>query len=99
MQARVFLPGQLAELAGGEEIVSVSGQTVGEALAELVAKHPDLRDRLFTESGLKRFVNIYLGDEDIRLLEGLDTELEENAEINIVPAIAGGARYVRSRQW
>ncbi len=90
MQASVFLPGQFAALAGGVDVVIVTGQTVGEALDDLVAKYPEMRERLFAETGLKRFVNLYLGDEDIRLLDGLDTELEEGAELNIVPAIAGG---------
>jgi len=99
MQANVILPGQLAILAGGQDVVAVSGSNVGEALDDLVARYPDIRERLFAESGLKRFVNVYLGDEDIRLLDGLDTELEEGAEINIIPAIAGGMRRRDCSTW
>jgi adenylyltransferase/sulfurtransferase len=69
----------------------VSGQTVGEALSDLVAKHPDLRKHLFSEDGkLRSFVNVYLNDEDIRYLTRDSTLVKETDTITIVPSVAGG---------
>ena len=71
--------------------INVEGQTVGDALKNLVEKHSSLKDRIYDEDGkLRRYVNIYLGDEDIRFLEHLETPIEDTSELSLVPAIAGG---------
>lgn len=90
MNVTVRIPTPLRSLTGGEEQVAASGGTVKEVIEELESKHPGMRDRLLDEKGVRRFVNIYVGDEDIRFLDGLDTALKAGDEISIVPAIAGG---------
>jgi molybdopterin converting factor small subunit len=91
MPVTVRIPTPLRSLTGGEEQVQSSGATVRAVLDELEQKHPGMRDRLLDDKGVRRFVNIYVGDEDIRFLDGLDTKLESGVEISIVPAIAGGS--------
>ena len=86
----VRIPTPLRSLTGGEEQVQAAGDTVKVVIENLEQKHPGLRDRLLDEKGVRRFVNIYVGDEDIRFLDGLETQLKETDEISIVPAIAGG---------
>lgn len=89
----VHIPTPLRPYTGGQAAVSVGGATVGEALAALTAAHPDLARHLRDESGkLRSFVNIYLGDEDIRFLDKEATAVAPEAELTIVPSIAGGAR-------
>lgn len=90
MQVTVRIPTPLRTLTGGEEAVQVSGSTVKEVIENLESKHPGMRERLLDDKGVRRFVNIYVGDEDIRFLDGLETKLESGTEISIVPAIAGG---------
>jgi molybdopterin synthase sulfur carrier subunit len=91
MPVTIRIPTQLRPLAGGNATVSVSGSTVAEALKGLEASHPGFQDRLFDETGkLRRFVNVFLAEEDIRFLDGLDTPLAEGATLSIVPAVAGG---------
>jgi molybdopterin converting factor small subunit len=63
---------------------------VGDLIADLEAKYPGVRDRLLDEKGVRRFINIFVGDEDIRFLDGLKTELKGTEQVSIVPAIAGG---------
>jgi molybdopterin converting factor small subunit len=96
MPVTVRIPTPLRSLTGGEEQVESSGGTVRAVIDELEKNHPGMRDRLLDDKGVRRFVNIYVGDEDIRFLDGLDTKLENGVEISIVPAIAGGARLVFS---
>ena len=67
-----------------------SGGTVGEALNNLVDQHPELRAHLFNDEELRSFVNIFIGDEDIRFLQGLDTEIDATESLRIIPSIAGG---------
>jgi sulfur-carrier protein len=87
----VRVPAQLRTLTGGVALVTVSGSTVGEVLKALDVAHPGFGDRLFDESGaLRRFVNVFLADEDVRFLDGLDTLVAEGQTISIVPAVAGG---------
>jgi molybdopterin converting factor small subunit len=88
--ATVRIPTPLRTLTGGEDQVSVEGATVSQIIENLEKAHPGLRDRLLDEKGVRRFVNIYVGDEDIRFLDGLETALKGSEEISIVPAIAGG---------
>ena len=91
MSVTIRIPTQLRPLAGGNATVSVSGSTVAEALKGLEAAHPGFNDRLFDETGkLRRFVNVFLAEEDIRFLDGLETALPDGATLSIVPAVAGG---------
>jgi sulfur-carrier protein len=91
MSVKVRIPTQLRPLAGGAGEVSVEGSTVGEALKALDAAHPGFAERVFDPSGeLRRFVNVFLGEEDIRFLEGVATPVPEGATISVVPAVAGG---------
>lgn len=90
MPVTVRIPTPLRSLTGGEEQVQASGSTVKEVIDNLESRHPGMKDRLLDDKGVRRFVNIYVGDEDIRFLDGLQTALKEGEEISIVPAIAGG---------
>lgn len=91
MATTVRIPTPLRTLTGGQDEVQAEGRTVAEVIEDLEKKHPGLRDRLLDEKGVRRFVNIYVGEEDIRFLNGLETELKAGDTISIVPAIAGGA--------
>ena len=86
----VRIPTPLRTLTGGNEQVDVDGATVRDAIDALEKKCPGIKDRLLDEKGVRRFVNLYVGDEDVRFLDGLDTKLTSGTEISIVPAIAGG---------
>lgn len=90
MATTVRIPTPLRTLTGGQDEVQAEGATVADVIENLEAKHPGLRDRLLDEKGVRRFVNIYVGEEDIRFLDGLKTELKAGDTISIVPAIAGG---------
>lgn len=89
--ASIKIPTPLRAYVGGQAQVTVSGHTVGEALRDLVVQHPDLKPHLFNENELRNFVNVFLGEEDVRFLEGLDTEIDEDTHLRIIPSIAGGA--------
>ena len=86
----VRIPTPLRTLTGGEDQVQVPGATLREVIETLEKQHPGIRDRLLDDKGVRRFVNIYVGDEDVRFLDGLETKLSSGAEVSIVPAIAGG---------
>ncbi|MGK2937874.1 MAG: ubiquitin-like small modifier protein 1 [Solirubrobacteraceae bacterium] len=86
----VKLPTQLRDAAAGNAAVSVEGSTVGEALEALFAEHGELRERLFQDGELRRFVNVFVAGEDVRYLEGLDTAVPAGGELTILPAVAGG---------
>jgi sulfur-carrier protein len=91
MSIKVRIPTQLRTLTGGAGEVSVEGSTVGEALKALDAAHEGFADRLFDDAGeLRRFVNVFLADEDVRFLEGLATPVSDGQTLSIVPAVAGG---------
>lgn len=91
MAAKVRIPTQLRELAGGASEVTVDGDTVAKVFAALDAAHPGFAERLYDESGdLRRFVNVFLDDEDIRFLDGVDTAVSDGQTLSIVPAVAGG---------
>lgn len=88
---RVRVPTQLRELSGGEGEVSVEGSTVGEVLKALDAAHPGFSARLFDDGGgLRRFVNVFVADEDVRFADGLNTKVEPGQTVSIIPAVAGG---------
>ena len=86
----VRIPTPLRTLTGGNDEVKAAGATVAALIDDLEKNHPGIKDRLLDEKGVRRFVNIYVGEEDIRFLEGLKTELKGGEQITIVPAIAGG---------
>jgi molybdopterin converting factor small subunit len=87
----IRIPTQLRTLAGGASEVAVEGGTVAEALKALDAAHPGFAERLFDEGGaLRRFVNVFVADEDIRFLDGVATPLKDGTVVSIVPAVAGG---------
>ncbi len=91
MATTVRIPTPLRSLTGGSDEVSMGGDTVKEVIENLEKEHPGIRERLLDEKGaVRRFVNLYVGDEDIRFLDGLDTKVESGQELSIVPAIAGG---------
>jgi MoaD family protein len=90
MPVTVKLPTQLRDSAGGASEAQVEGKTVGEVLESLFESHPALRERIADGDGVRRFVNVYLGGEDIRFLEGTDTPVSDGAELTILPAVAGG---------
>jgi molybdopterin synthase sulfur carrier subunit len=87
----VRLPTVLRSHAGGSAAVSVDGATIGEVLSKLVAEYPGMAGQVLTDEGtLHKFVNIYVNDDDVRYLEGLDTPVPDGAEVSILPAVAGG---------
>jgi sulfur-carrier protein len=89
----IKIPPVLRGSVGGEKEVEASGGNVGEVLRTLAAQHPATESQLFSEDGaLNRYVNVYLNDEDVRVLEGLDTSVTDNDTIVILPAMAGGSR-------
>ena len=89
--ATVKLPTQLRDAAGGSTTIDAGGATVGEVLESLYGPHEELRERLSDGNGsLRRFVNVYVGGEDIRFGDGLDTPVAEGDEVQILPAVAGG---------
>jgi molybdopterin synthase sulfur carrier subunit len=91
MSVTVRVPTQLRTLTGGAGEVPVEGSTVGEVLKALDATYPGFAGRLFDDDGgLRRFVNVFLADEDVRFLDGLGTAVTEGQTISIVPAVAGG---------
>jgi molybdopterin synthase sulfur carrier subunit len=91
MAVTVRIPTQLRELSGGASEVTADGGTVASVLAGLEAAHPGFTERLFDEGGqLRRFVNVFVADEDIRFLDGVDTPVAEGQTVSIVPAVAGG---------
>ncbi|HET6999175.1 MAG TPA: ubiquitin-like small modifier protein 1 [Solirubrobacterales bacterium] len=90
--ATVRIPPVLRPKTGGQPEVEVGGETVGEVLRGLTAAHPDTQTQLFGEDGdLNRYVNVYLNDEDVRVLDGLDTAVKDSDTVVILPAMAGGA--------
>lgn len=88
--ARIRIPTPLRPYTGGQEHVTVGGRTVGEALAELTRQYPDLERHLFNDGRLRSFVNVFVGEEDIRHLDGPHTPVTENTQLLIIPSIAGG---------
>jgi adenylyltransferase/sulfurtransferase len=88
---KVKIPTPLRQYANGNSEVEVGGETAGDALGNLVEEHPSLKQHLYTNDGkLRSFVNVYKGDEDIRYLDGPETQVAEGDELSIIPSIAGG---------
>ena len=91
MAVEVRLPTVLRSQAGGAAVAAVDGATVGEVLAKLVAEYPGMSGQVLTEDGaLHKFVNVYVDDDDVRYLQGLNTPVKDGAEVSILPAVAGG---------
>jgi molybdopterin synthase sulfur carrier subunit len=91
MAVTLRIPTPLRTLTGGADEISVEGTTVGAALDALEAAHPGIRERVLSEEGkVLRFVNIFLNDDDIRFLDGLESPVKAGDSVSIVPAIAGG---------
>jgi molybdopterin synthase sulfur carrier subunit len=89
--ANIRIPTPLRKLTNGKEEVSVSGSTIGAVIVGLEAQFPGIKERICDDQGqVRRFVNIFANDEDIRFLKNLETPVKETDEISIVPAIAGG---------
>lgn len=90
MAVTVKIPTQLRATTGGQADLSADGSTVGEILDAVFAEHGDLKDRITEDGELRRFVNVYVGGEDIRFGDGLETAVADGAEVTILPAVAGG---------
>ncbi|MDE3130303.1 MAG: MoaD/ThiS family protein [Acidobacteriota bacterium] len=90
MSVNVKIPTQLRATTDGEALAVVDGATVEEVLEALYARFGELRARIADDDGLRRFVNVYVGGEDIRFLDGLATPVADGAEVTILPAVAGG---------
>lgn len=92
MTVDVRIPTILRTYTDGAKAVVGSGGTLGELFADLDSRHPGLADRLVEAGALRRFVNVYLNDEDVRFLGGIDTPIAAGDDVTILPAVAGGAR-------
>lgn len=88
--ASIKIPTPLRVYTGNNAQVNVSGETVGQALGDLTTQFPELKQHLFNGEQLRNFVNVYIGEEDIRFMRGLDTEIESDTSLRIIPSIAGG---------
>lgn len=93
MSVTVRIPTPLRKYTGDRANVEISATTTGELIDNLEARHPGIKVQLVDDAGqIRRFVNVYVNDEDIRFLEGVDTPLDDGDSVTIVPAIAGGRR-------
>ncbi|NOS68378.1 MAG: MoaD/ThiS family protein [Verrucomicrobia bacterium] len=91
MAKNVRIPTPLRKLTNNEELVEINGSTIAEAIIELQTRYPGIQERLVDEKGeVRRFVNVYVNEEDIRFLKNQNTPLKDGDEISIIPAIAGG---------
>lgn len=91
MSATVRIPTTLRPMAGGKSEVEVEGATVGEVLKSLDAAHPGFADRLLGDDGnLRKFVNVFVADDDVRFMDGLETPVPDGGTVAIIPAVAGG---------
>ena len=92
----VRIPTVLRKHTSGEAKVEAEGSSVGEVFSDLIAHHPGLGDQLLEDGDVRGFINVYVDDEDIRYLDGLDSRVEGDSEIAIMPAVAGGAEALPS---
>ena len=88
--ASIKIPSPLRAYTGNQAVVEVSGDTIGAALDDLTTQYPELRQHLYDGDQLRNFVNVFLGEEDVRFLDGLETEIDEDDSLRIIPSIAGG---------
>jgi MoaD family protein len=91
MAIEVRIPTILRTYTGGEKAVDASGATLSALIDDLEANHPGLKDRLLEAGDLRRFVNVYVNDEDVRFTGGLQTTLSDGDQVVVLPAVAGGA--------
>ncbi len=94
MAVEVRIPTILRTYTGGEKAVAAHGTTLSELIDDLEANHPGIKERLLDGEDLRRFVNVYVNDEDVRFTGGLDTSLGEDDQVVVLPAVAGGAEPV-----
>jgi sulfur-carrier protein adenylyltransferase/sulfurtransferase len=95
----IVIPTALRTYTENQTSLRVEASTVGEAIQQLVERFPKLKPHLFNEEGrLRSFINLYLGDEDVRYLQGLDTPLQEQDELTLIPSVAGGATEVPTQE-
>jgi molybdopterin converting factor small subunit len=91
VSVKVKIPTQLRNLTGGEAEILADGSTLGDLVSDLETKHPGFKERILDDSGsVRRFVNVYVNDEDVRFLDGLSTVVSDDATVSIIPAVAGG---------
>ncbi|MDB6038508.1 MAG: hypothetical protein JWM99_2349 [Verrucomicrobiales bacterium] len=91
MAAKIRIPTPLRKLTNNEELIEVNAATVGDAITELQTRFPGIKERLLDETGaVRRFVNVYVNEEDIRFLQNQQTPIKAGDEVSIIPAIAGG---------
>jgi sulfur-carrier protein len=90
MAIEVRIPTILRTYTDGARTVEASGDTLRAAIADLDSRHPGISERIVDEGGLRRFVNVYLNDEDVRFLDGIDTKLADGDVVTVLPAVAGG---------
>ncbi|MEO8607512.1 MAG: MoaD/ThiS family protein [Chloroflexota bacterium] len=88
--ASIKIPTPLRAYTNNQAQVDIKGKTVGEALNDLTDQYPELRQHLFNGAELRNFVNVFLGEEDVRFLDGLGTEIDSSDSLRIIPSIAGG---------
>ena len=93
----VEIPTILRTYTGGERTVSVDGPTLAAVVTSLEASYPGIGDRLLDGAALRRFVNVYLNDEDVRFLDGINTAVADGDTVTILPAVAGGSRFTAVR--
>jgi len=91
MAIEVRIPTILRTYTDGAKQVEGAGSTLGQLIEDIDGRHSGLRDRLIDEAGLRRFVNVYLNDEDVRFLGGLETPVKDGDTVTVLPAVAGGA--------
>jgi molybdopterin synthase sulfur carrier subunit len=91
MATKVRIPTPLRKLTNNEEVIEVTSATIGDVITELQSRYPGIKERLVDDKGeVRRFVNVYVNEEDIRFLQNQNTPLKDGDEISIIPAIAGG---------
>jgi len=93
MAIEVRIPTILRTYTDGQKAVEGSGATIGELFADLESRHTGIQERLVDAGELRRFVNVYLNDEDVRFLEGISTKLSDGDSVTILPAVAGGSMH------
>ena len=94
MAVEVSIPTILRSYTGGEKTVTASGHTLKALIDDLEANYRGISERLVDDAGLRRFVNVYLNDEDVRFLGGLDSEVSDGDQVTILPAVAGGSAHL-----
>ncbi len=93
MSIEVRIPTIMRQYTGGAKAVDGAGDTIAAVIDDLESRHPGLRERLVDNGGLRRFVNVYLNDEDVRFLDGLKTPVADGDSVTVLPAVAGGSAH------